>query len=79
MAALCVLGLLGMSLGLLSASAWRWLGYILGGYFLLGAGGMLFYSKVGKRALRERLLDDIPWQGDERVTPTRLLTAGLSR
>jgi len=28
---------------------------------------MLFYSKVGKLALRERLLDKIPWRGDERV------------
>lgn len=41
--------------------------YGLAGYFLLGAGGMLFYSKVGKLALRERLLDKIPWRGDERV------------
>ncbi|MBA0085829.1 MAG: 50S ribosomal protein L11 methyltransferase, partial [Acidobacteria bacterium Pan2503] len=28
---------------------------------------MLFYSKVGKLALRERLLDKIPWRGDESV------------
>ena len=41
--------------------------YGLAGYFLLGAGGMLFYSRVGKLALRERLLDKIPWRGDERV------------
>ena len=48
-------------------SAWRSVTYGLAGYFLLGAGGMLFYSKVGKLALRERLLDKIPWRGDERV------------
>jgi SAM-dependent methyltransferase len=48
-------------------SAWRWVPYGLGGYFLLGAGGMLFYSKVGKLALRERLLDKISWRGDEKV------------
>ena len=34
---------------------------------MLGAAGMLFYSKVGKLALRERLLDKIPWRGDEMV------------
>jgi cyclopropane fatty-acyl-phospholipid synthase-like methyltransferase len=28
---------------------------------------MLFYSKVGKLALRERLLDKISWRGDEKV------------
>ncbi len=28
---------------------------------------MLFYSKVGKLSLRERLLDRIPWRGDEKV------------
>src|SRR5215472_6849374 len=38
-----------------------------GAYLLSGAGGMLFYSKVGKLQLRERLLDKIPWRGDEFV------------
>lgn len=52
-------------------------------YFLLGAAGMLFYSKVGKLALRERLLDSIPWQGDEKVLDVGcgrgLLTVGVAR
>ena len=52
-------------------------------YFLLGAAGMLFYSKVGKLALRERLLDQIQWKGDERVLDVGcgrgLLTVGAAR
>ena len=48
-------------------SGWRWFACGLAGYLLLGAVGMLFYSKVGKLALRERLLDKIPWRGDEKV------------
>lgn len=49
------------------SSAWRWaaLGFAI--YFLLGAFGMLLYSKKGKLAVRKRLLDRIPWRGDERV------------
>ncbi len=31
------------------------------------AGVMFWGSKVGKRRLRERLLNDIPWRGDEQV------------
>jgi ubiquinone/menaquinone biosynthesis C-methylase UbiE len=48
-------------------SAWKWLPWGFGIYFLLGAVGMLFYSTVGKYRLRERLLDRIPWQGGELV------------
>ena len=66
-ATLCILGLAGLGIGYFSATAWRWVAYGLGGYFLLGAAGMLFYSKVGKLSLRERLLDRIPWRGDEKV------------
>jgi SAM-dependent methyltransferase len=36
-------------------------------YFLLGAGFMLRYSKVGKLHIRDQLLGPIPWRGDERV------------
>lgn len=49
------------------SSAWRWVAAGLGAYFLLGAFGMLFYSLSGKLSMRERLLDRIPWRGDERV------------
>src|SRR5262249_18050505 len=45
----------------------RWIGTAAAVYFFQGALGMLHYSLVGKRALRERLLDGIPWRGDERV------------
>lgn len=59
----CVL----LLLALLLHSGWRWVAYGFAVYFLFGAGGMLFYSKVGKLGLRERLLDKVPWRGDERV------------
>src|SRR5215468_9287190 len=36
-------------------------------YFLLGAGGMVWYSKVGKLRIRDQILELIPWRGDERV------------
>jgi ubiquinone/menaquinone biosynthesis C-methylase UbiE len=36
-------------------------------YFLLGAGGMVYYSKVGKLRIRDQILELIPWRGDERV------------
>jgi arsenite methyltransferase len=45
----------------------RWIALAGGAYFLQGATGMLFYSKVGKLRLREQLLDLIPWGGDEAV------------
>ena len=48
-------------------SGWRLVAGAAGAYFLLGALGMLFYSKVGKLALVERLLSKIPWRGNERV------------
>src|SRR5262249_43791266 len=35
--------------------------------FLLTAGVMLWGSKVGKLRMRDRLLDGIPWRGDEQV------------
>ena len=35
--------------------------------FAITAGAMLWYSKAGKLRARERLLDLIPWKGDERV------------
>jgi arsenite methyltransferase len=80
---LCVLGLAGIGIAYLLPSGWRWAGYVPGMYFLLGAAGMLFYSKVGKLALRERLLDKIPWKGDEQVLDVGcgrgLLTVGAAR
>ena len=36
-------------------------------YFLLGAGGMVRYSKVGKLRIRDQILELIPWRGDEMV------------
>ncbi|MBO0859749.1 MAG: hypothetical protein J2P21_15065 [Chloracidobacterium sp.] len=41
----------------------RWIGLICGLYFLLGAFGMVYYSKVGKLKLRNQLLDSIPAWG----------------
>lgn len=64
---LLVLGLALLLLGNVVSRAWRWVAYFAGGYFLLGALGMLFYSKVGKLKLAQRLLDTISWRGDERV------------
>jgi len=79
---LCILGLAGTAIAYLLPSAWRWAGYVPGMYFLLGAAGMLFYSKVGKLTLRERLLDKVPWQGDEQVLDVGcgrgLLTVGAA-
>ena len=66
-ATLLVLGLVLLLLGSVVSRGWRWAAYFAGGYFLLGALGMLFYSKVGKLKLAQRLLDKIPWRGDERV------------
>jgi len=45
----------------------RWIGLIVGPYLLLGAFGMVYYSKVGKLKLQNRLLDSIPWRGGERA------------
>jgi ubiquinone/menaquinone biosynthesis C-methylase UbiE len=38
-----------------------------GVYFLLAAGGMAWYSKVGKLRIRDEILALIPWRGDEMV------------
>jgi hypothetical protein len=38
----------------------KWIAYGFGVYFLLGAAGMLFYSKVAKLALCERIFVNIP-------------------
>ena len=45
----------------------RWIGIIMGAYFLQGAVGMVYYSKVGKLRMQEAILDSIPWRGDEQV------------
>jgi ubiquinone/menaquinone biosynthesis C-methylase UbiE len=66
-ATLFALGIALFCLGLVSTSAWRWISIGLGMYFLLGASGMLFYSKIGKLRMRDRLLNRIPWRGDERI------------
>lgn len=80
---LCALGLGTAGVGHLLSPAWRLVGYVLGAYFLLGAAAMLFYSKVGKLKLRDRLLDKIPWQGNEQVLDVGcgrgLLTVGAAR
>jgi arsenite methyltransferase len=55
------------SIGHATSSGWRWVAYGIGAYFLVGASGMLFYSKVGKLGGAKGLLDRIPWRGDERV------------
>ena len=67
MLTLFVLGMVLVIVGYALSSAWRWVAYGIGAYFLLGALGMLFYSKVGKLRLRERLLDHLHWRGDEKV------------
>ena len=48
-------------------SFWRWLALAVGAYLWLGALGLLFYSKVGKLKLSQRLLDRLRWSGNERV------------
>src|SRR4051812_28713732 len=40
---------------------------LLGADLLAIAGGLLWYSRVGKGHLRGWLLDRIPWRGDESV------------
>jgi SAM-dependent methyltransferase len=80
---LAALGVSGLSAGVFLRSGWRWVGFVIGGYFLLGALGMLYYSKVGKLGLRERLLDGIAWRGDEKVLDVGcgrgLLAVGAAR
>jgi hypothetical protein len=38
-----------------------------GAYFVLGAVGMVSYSKAGKLLIRDQILESIPWRGDETV------------
>ena len=38
-----------------------------GAYFVLGAVGMVSYSKAGKLRIRDQILESIPWRGDETV------------
>jgi SAM-dependent methyltransferase len=45
----------------------REIGLVIGLACAINAGGMVWYSKVGKLRGRERLLDLIPWRGDETV------------
>ena len=45
----------------------RWLEIVAGVEFLALAASMLAYSKSGKIAIRDALLNSIPWQGDECV------------
>ena len=45
-----------------------------GGYFWLSAAGMVWYSKLGKLRIRDEILRQIPWRGDEVV-----LDAGCGR
>ena len=73
-----LVGIAGVALGGVSWIAvhlhWlRWAGYVavpalwVGGIFLGQAGVMLWGSKVGKLRLRDKILNSIPWRGDERV------------
>jgi len=65
-ATLFALGMALCCLGLLITSAGRWIPFGFGLYLLFGALGMLFYSKVGKLRMRDRLLNRIPWRGGRR-------------
>jgi len=82
-ATLAALGVVALSIAYALSSAWRWAGYVFGTYFLIGAAGMVYYSKIGKLALRERLLNRVPWRGDEIVLDVGcgrgLLTVGAAR
>ena len=68
---LLIASLANLAVFLLSPHVWRvevrWIAFAAALYFLLGALGMLQYSKVGKRKMREHLLDTINWRGDEHV------------
>ncbi len=59
--------LLGVLAGLLGASAWAWLAAGPAAYCLGLGAFMLHYSRVTKVRGRERLLDLVPWRGDEAV------------
>jgi SAM-dependent methyltransferase len=45
----------------------RILGFFIGVVLLPSAGAQILFSKVGKFRERDRLLDSIPWRGDETV------------
>jgi ubiquinone/menaquinone biosynthesis C-methylase UbiE len=66
-----IAGLLATALAIFKPRAFglqvRWIEAAAALYFLHGAWSMLRYSKSGKLALREKLLDMIPWRGDETV------------
>src|SRR5262249_6640346 len=72
------------SLGIGAALVWRLCGdppplgeiamVVAGVYFWLAAGGMVWYSKVGKLQIRDQMLGEIQWRGDEVV-----LDAGCGR
>lgn len=66
-ATLLSLGLVAISAGLSSHGWWRIPGIVVGLYVLLAGFGMLHYSARGKLALRERLLAQLAWRGDEQV------------
>jgi SAM-dependent methyltransferase len=40
---------------------------VIGVYLVVYAASMVWYGKSGKLAIRDRLLDGIPWRGDEAV------------
>jgi len=62
---------LGVSLSLRYFGSRHWvlgLGLaIVGIYLLMAAGSMIWYSKVDKLRIRDRMLAPIPWRGDELV------------
>ncbi|HTK76524.1 MAG TPA: class I SAM-dependent methyltransferase [Gemmataceae bacterium] len=69
-----VLVLLGMLSGTVAAGgSWGWLRYLQISFWapglalLLTAALMIWGSRVGKRRFRDRILDAIPWRGDEQV------------
>jgi arsenite methyltransferase len=80
-------GLLAIALAFLKPRVFgfqlRWICVGVGVYSLYGALSMVQYSKSGKLKLREKLLDMIPWQGDEIVLDVGcgrgLLLAGAAR
>lgn len=45
----------------------RWLEIVVAVEFFALAASMLVYSKSGKMAIRDALLNSVPWEGDERV------------
>ena len=69
-----ILALLGMWSGMVAAGgSMAWLGYLQFSFWgaglslLLTATAMVWASRVGKLWFRDRLLNGIPWRGDEQV------------